>query len=159
MSDDDGRVLTESYVRFERLLPGPIERVWDFLTRPERLGQWLLDGSLEPRTGGAVDLGNGHIRGVVTQWDPPCRLTYTWNVFGPGETVSPYPESYVTFELAAEGDDVRLVLAHRPIPAEFQRKTMMGWHTILDTLRALLAGEEPEPRDVMMERNKARYGA
>jgi uncharacterized protein YndB with AHSA1/START domain len=38
---DLGQVIHGDAVRFERLLPGPIERVWDFLTKPEHLATWL----------------------------------------------------------------------------------------------------------------------
>ena len=75
-------------VRFERTLPGPIERAWELLTNTERLPGWFGPGIIEPREGGAVTLMGGHIRGVVTQWKPPRILAYTWNVFSPGETES-----------------------------------------------------------------------
>ena len=149
-------------VRFERVLPGPIERVWEYLSSSEHLPGWFGGGSMrysiEPREGGAVELADGHIRGVVTQWKPPSLLGYTWNVFHAGETESRYMESYVMFELKPHGEDVLLVLSHRPILEDFASQTMMGWHTFLDMLGALLSGLEPESRDVIMERNRVRYG-
>ena len=37
-------------VKLERLLPGPITRVWDHLTRPELLPAWFGEqSSIEPR--------------------------------------------------------------------------------------------------------------
>src|SRR2546430_13692581 len=65
--------LFRSAVSFERVLPGPIERVWEFLTAVERLPSWFGEGTIEPREGGAVSLMGGHVRGVVTQWRPPRR--------------------------------------------------------------------------------------
>jgi len=157
--NDNGQIHKESMAYFERLLPGPIERVWDFLTSSVHLGKWLLEGTIEPRVGGAVNLGDGHIRGVVTQWQPPRRLTYTWNVFSPGETESAYPESYLTLELEPRGERVLLTLSHRPIRlAEFEGRTMMGWHTFLTRLVALAEGREPEPREVLMDRHRVLYG-
>ena len=38
---DDGRLITETAARFERTLPGPIERVWDYLTSSEHLPDWF----------------------------------------------------------------------------------------------------------------------
>lgn len=146
-------------VRFERLLPGPVERVWAHLTEPGKLAAWYGDdGVIEPREGGAVILSGGHIRGVVTQWKPNRKLAYTWNVFGPGEAESPYPESYLTIELEPRGDQVLLVLTHLPVLDRFEAQNMMGWHTFLDILGAALAGEEPQPRRAYMERNAGRYG-
>lgn len=160
---DDGQLLRETAARFERVLPGPIERVWDYLTSSEHLPGWYggrgMVYTIEPRVGGKVSLANDHIRGVVTQWKPPRLLAHTWNVFMPGVPESPFPESYVTFELNAKGSDVVLTLTHRPIAPGFEPFTLMGWHTFLELLRALLRQEQPEPTDVVMERNRTRYGA
>ena len=82
-------------------------------------------------------MADGHIRGVVTQWQPPRLLAYTWNVFHPGETESPYPESYVRFELKHQGSEVLLTLSHRPVLADFGQQTLMGWHKFLEMLGAL----------------------
>ncbi len=156
--NDNGELIKETMVKFERLLPGPIERVWEYLTQSEHLGGWLDKGTIEPREGGAVNIGDGHIRGVVTQWKPPHLLAYTWNIFAPGATESPFPESYVRFELKQKGDDVLLTLSHRPVLEDFEKPTLMGWHTLLELLGGLLRGEKLEPRAAIMERNRVRYG-
>jgi uncharacterized protein YndB with AHSA1/START domain len=145
-------------VRFERLLPGPIEHVWAFLTDPARLPGWFGDGVIEPRAGGEVRLMSGHVLGVVTRWNPPRQLIYTWNVYGPGESESRYPESYVTFELDPKGSEVLLVLMHLPVLERFEKQNAMGWHTFLDMLAAAARGETPEGRSAYMQRNAQRYG-
>jgi len=155
---DDGQLKRVPMVRFERLLPGPIERVWEFLTEASRLPGWFGDGTIEPRPGGAVNLMGGHVRGIVTQWKPPRRLAYTWNVFNPGEAESHYPESYLTVELEERGEDVLLTLTHLPVLERFEKQNAMGWHTFLDLLHAALRGDVPVPREIHMRRNAARYG-
>ena len=145
-------------VRFERLLPGPIERVWEFLVDTKRLPGWFGDATIEPRMGGAVRIMGGHIRGIVTRWNPPRRLTYTWNVFSPGDDESAYPESYVSFELDPRGNEVLLTLTHLPVLERFEKQNAMGWHTFLDMLSAAVRGETPEARDAYMKRNAVRYG-
>jgi uncharacterized protein YndB with AHSA1/START domain len=147
-----------SCVSFERVLPGPIERVWEFLTSPDRLPGWFGDGTLEPRVGGNVTLMGGHVRGTVTRWQPPTQLAYTWNVFSPGETVSSYPESYLTIELETRGSDVVLRLTHLPVLARFENQNAMGWHTYLDMLSAAIRGENIEERRAYMEENALLYG-
>ena len=159
---ETGKTKAETAVRFERLVPGPIERVWNYLTQGDQIARWfggpVEKYTMEPRVGGVISFGDDHIRGVVTQWKPPKVLAYTWNVFSPGEFESPYPESYVQFELEQKGKDILLILTHRPIPDDFQPQTMMGWHTFLDRLMALLRGDEPETRETLMERNRVLYG-
>jgi uncharacterized protein YndB with AHSA1/START domain len=155
---DPGRMETAAMVRFERSLPGPIERVWEFLTDTTRLPGWFGKGAIEPRAGGAVRLMDGHISGAVTQWDPPRKLAYTWNVLGPGETKSDYPESYLTITLEPAGDEVLLTLTHLPVLERFEKQNAMGWHTYLDMLGAAVRGEPVEDRSAYMKRNAALYG-
>lgn len=156
--NENGQMTTAKCVRFERLLPGPIERVWEYLTTTTLLPDWFGDGIIEHRLGGEVRLMSGHIRGVVTQWNPPRRLAYTWNVFNPGEDTSHYPESYLTFELEPRGKDVLLTLTHLPVLDRFEKLNAMGWHTFLDMLGTAVKGSVPEPRNVYMKRNAERYG-
>jgi uncharacterized protein YndB with AHSA1/START domain len=157
--NDRGQVLGFSGVRFERLLPGSVEQVWAHLTDCRKLAGWYgEDGEIEPREGGAVRLLGGHIRGVVTLWRPHRKLAYTWNVFGPGEAESPYPESYLTLELEPRDGEVLLTLTHLPVLERFQHQNAMGWHTFLDMLDAGLAGQPIEPRAAYMTRNAERYG-
>jgi len=154
----DARLTKVAVVSFERVLPGPIERVWEFLTDVERLPSWFGEGTIEPRAGGAVYLLGGHVRGVVTQWRPPRRLAYTWNVFNPGESESGYPESYLSLELEPRGEDVLLRLTHLPVLERFEKQNAMGWHTFLDLLAAALRGDPQQSREACMKRNAARYG-
>lgn len=86
MTDAEKKEEKNDAVQLERLLPGPIERVWEELTHPDHLGTWL-----------------GADEGVVTHSDPPQRLSYVGNDNG----------SEVTLELKPSGDDVLLRVTHR----------------------------------------------
>ena len=156
---DKGEIMRVPGVRFVRRLPGPIEKVWRHLADPGATPGWYAPGSvLEPREGGRVALNDNHIRGVVTQWRPPYRLAHTWNVFAPGEEASPYPESYLTLELEAQGAEVVLTLIHLPVLERFEAQNAMGWATFLDIVEASVRGRTAEPRRAYMERNAAVYG-
>ena len=113
--NQDAQFKKVAMVQLERTLPGPIERVWEFITDPKKLPGWFGECTIEPRPGGTVSSMGGHVRGIVTQWQPPRRLAYTWNVFSPGEVESSYPESYLTIELNERGSDVLLTLTHLPV--------------------------------------------
>jgi uncharacterized protein YndB with AHSA1/START domain len=145
-------------LRFDRLLPGPADNVWAALTDTRWLPGWYGTGVIEQRVGGKVELMGGHIRGVVTQWNPRQKLAYTWNVFNPDDTVSPYPESYVTLTLAPEEDQVAVTLEHLPVLARFVKLNAMGWHTYLDMVEAAVRRQPIEARDAYMQRNAKRYG-
>jgi uncharacterized protein YndB with AHSA1/START domain len=156
-----GIVTEPGTVRFERLLPGPIERVWAYLTESELRGTWLARGRMELRVGGRVELhfrhaelsphteptpdrykkheGGAGIHGRITRCDPPRLLSYTWSE-GSGS------DSEVTFELTSRDQDVLLVVTHRRLG---DRATMVsvasGWHTHLGVLLDRLTGREPRP--------------
>jgi uncharacterized protein YndB with AHSA1/START domain len=157
-----GQMSSVPCVTFTRLLPGPIERVWSYLTDPKKLPTWYGEVALiEPRQGGKVRLVDGHIRGIVTQWQPPYKLVYTWNVFDGGDiedAVSKYPESYPTFELEPRGKDVLLTFKHFPILDRFIPQNAMGWHTMLDMVTAALNDEPLKTRAEYVATNAAIYG-
>ena len=43
-------------VRLERLLPGPLERVWAYITESDKRAKWLAAGEFDLRVGGKVRL-------------------------------------------------------------------------------------------------------
>ena len=156
--NDYGELLDESSVRFERTLPGPIERVWEYLTDGDKRARWLCGGNTEPRVGGNMELKfhnatittaddqppekykdmNGPVEfsGTVTAWEPPTLLAHTWKYEG--------HESEVRYELEAIGDEVRLTLTHRRMAnAEELAGACGGWHVHLAILAAILGGTEP----------------
>jgi len=159
---DAGEMTKVPCVRFKRTLPGSIEKVWAHITDTKLLPAWFGDdSSIEPRQGGRVSLMGGHIRGTVTQWQPPKKLVYTWNVFGPddaADAVSAYPESYPTFALEARGSEIVLTFTHFPVLERFAPQNAMGWHTMLDILEAVVRTGKSEERRVYTQKNAALYG-
>ena len=43
-------------VKMERLLPGPVERVWAYLTESDKRATWLAAGEFDLRIGGEIRL-------------------------------------------------------------------------------------------------------
>ncbi len=128
-----GELIDATTVRFERLLPGPIERVWSYLVEGEKCAKWLRGGATELRVGGRVDMHfhNASLSaaedierpekykdlpekmsfsGKVTLCEPPSVLAHTWE-FGD-------EASEICFELQQQGDKVRLILTHRKLEEE-----------------------------------------
>ena len=54
--NDFGSTTEQGTVRLERLLPGPIERVWAYLTESDKRATWFAAGVFELRVGGKADL-------------------------------------------------------------------------------------------------------
>ena len=145
-------------VRFDWPLAGTPDTVWAVLTDMKRLPAWYGNGVIEGKVGGTVRLMGGHIRGTVTQWQPPRKLAYSWNVFGTGEETSPYPESYLTLELNPQANGTLLTLVHLPVLERFEKVNAMGWHTYLDMVGAAVRGAPVEARETLAKRNADRYG-
>ncbi|MEO3386636.1 SRPBCC domain-containing protein [Mesorhizobium sp. CAU 1741] len=151
-----GTIVADATVRIERLLPGPAERIWDYLTDSEKRRKWLAAGPMEPRNGGAVEHLFRHaelsheptpdrykafensppLPGTVTQWDPPRTLAYSW----PGDRGA----SEVTFELFPDGNDVLLVVTHRRLAdSDTMVSVASGWDAHLGVLEDVLNGDQP----------------
>lgn len=141
---DYGVVSAPQTVRIQRLLPGPIERVWSYLTEGELRRQWLAAGDMQLQEGAPFELvwrndeltdppgqrpdgfGDEHrMQSRITELDPPRRLAFTWGEGG-GD---------VTFDLEPKGDQVLLTVVHRGIS---DRANLLmigaGWHVHLDLL-------------------------
>ncbi len=151
-----GTVTEPGTVRLERVLPGPIERLWEYLVDSDKRGRWLAAGHFEPRVGGRVELRFTHanispekeipdrykdepcdFEGSVTRWEPPRVLAYTW-----AESLG--GESEVTFELTARGNDVFLVITHRKLADRaLMLSVAAGWDVHVGILEDLLAGNPP----------------
>ena len=167
-----GAVTEPGTVRLERVLPGPIERVWAYLTEPEKRGKWLASGAMELRVGGRVELKFNHSElsaektppdeyknyesctfrnGRVTRCEPPKLLSYTWGD-EPGEN------SEVTFELSARGKDTLLIVTHRRLRDRGEMVGVAsGWHSHLGILEDQLNGREPRPFWTSILKTKAEY--
>ncbi|HMR31687.1 MAG TPA: SRPBCC family protein [Geminicoccaceae bacterium] len=160
MLDEFGTVTAPRTVRIARLLPGPIERVWAFLTESDKRGLWLASGPMELRVGGSVRLDFLHTSlapdeevparyerlrdgvtqvGHVTRIEPPRLLSYTWNEKDGREP------SEVTFNLTERGDRVLLEVTHERLP---DRGDMVGvatgWHAHLGLLVDRLSGRQTQ---------------
>src|SRR5262249_24322323 len=100
MDDHDyGTVPEPRILRIERLLPGPVERVWGYLTDPDKPAKWLAGGAMELRVGDRAELtfrhadlspektppepfrsmeGGHTLNCRITACDPPRLIAYTW---------------------------------------------------------------------------------
>jgi uncharacterized protein YndB with AHSA1/START domain len=155
-----GIVTEAGTVRLERVLPGPIERVWAYLTESEKRGKWFASGPMELRAGGRLEFHfhNSDLspydeptperykecegmtsNGRVTRCEPPHLLSFSW-----GE--EPGDESEVTFELADRDGEVLMVLTHRRLRnREEMVSVASGWHVHVGILIDHLNGQEPKP--------------
>ena len=149
-----GELIEPATLKIERLLPGTIERVWEYLTQSDLRRQWLAAGEMEMKAGTPFELtwrndeltdppgerpagfGDEHrMQSRIVEFDPPRKLTIAWS--GSGN---------VSFELAQKGDEVLLTIIHRRLP---DRSSLLmhvaGWHMHLDVLAALVTATTPEP--------------
>lgn len=149
-----GALTEPATLTIERLLPGPIERVWAYLTESELRRKWLAAGPMEMKVGAPFefvwrndeltdppgqrppDFCDEHrMQSRITEVDPPRKLAFSWQ--GSGD---------VSFELEPRGDHVLLTVIHRRLP---DRATLLkvgaGWHMHLDILVARATGKQPPP--------------
>jgi uncharacterized protein YndB with AHSA1/START domain len=145
-----GALVEPATLRIERLLQGPIERVWAYLTDSDLRRQWLAAGTMELKPGAPFEFvwrndelsdppgrrpdgfpEEHRMKATILESQPPHRLMITWG-----------SDSDVSFELEPRGAQVLLTVIHRRLP---DRSTTLnvgaGWHAHLDLLVACLNGE------------------
>ena len=157
---DYGIVTESGAVRFERLLPAPPERVWDYLTDSDLRRRWFAGGDMALRPGGELTLffRNSELspadedvpekfrkyegfesKGRVLRAEPPRLLVFEW-------FEESGPPTEVEFALERRGEQTLLTLTHRRLAS---RDAMVdvsgGWHLHLDVLEDVLAGRSLRP--------------
>lgn len=126
-------------VRFERHIAAPIETVWRSVSDDQQISAWLAPTRLEPQVGGHVYINFGEdqeVSGVVTVFEPPSTLEYTWTFAGE-------PDSTLRIELAETDRGTLLTLEHRLLPDDQAAGYGAGWHAHLDVFTATVLGTEP----------------
>lgn len=159
-NEEPAKFTSPTELRIVRTLPGPIERVWDYITDPEKRARWFAGGELEQKAGGKFVFAMVHkniapdetppakyaqvqdpgvtFEGRVRRCEPPRLLVFT---FGS-------EDSEVTFELTPQGKQVLFVLTHRTRGDEENAELTnyaSGWHTHLAHFVALLEGKPRPP--------------
>jgi len=148
-------VLTEpATLTIERLLPGPVERIWSYLTDSDLRRQWMAAGAMEEKVGAPVEFtwrndeltdppgarpegfGDEHrMTCEVVAIDAPHLLAISWGSTGG-----------VTFTLAEKGDEVLLTIVHSRVEdPSVLLNVSAGWHSHVDVLEAKLRGTTPVP--------------
>jgi len=166
-------VVEPGTVRFERLLPGPLERVWAYLTESDKRAKWFAGGEWELRVGGRAELhfdhaslssdklppekykdkgkGSPKFAGRITRYEPMRVLAHTM-MWDSGDTE-------VTYELTPRGKDVLLTIVHRNLKGrDLVVSIMSGWDTHTGILADVLNGVEPRPFWTTHARLEKEYG-
>lgn len=147
-------LIKPSTVRLERLLPGPVERVWAYLVESDKRATWLAAGEFDLRVGGKIELlfnnnslsdekapadaggGTHRFEGTITELVVNRVLAHTWDWGG--------KPSDVRYELEPRGKDVLLVITHNlPEDIGLLRGVGGGWATHVGILADLLMGAKP----------------
>ena len=154
-----GEILENGDLKFERLLPGPIERVWSWIADSDKRAEWLCGGGDTDRPGTiSFEFNHNNLTphddpfpekykemedGIsfqieVTKVDPPYYMAWYWPTdFG--------ANSEIEITLKEEGDQVRLILIQRGYHTEEDLTgSCGGWHTHLDIMADKLNGKTPK---------------
>ncbi|MBR0810607.1 SRPBCC family protein [Bradyrhizobium diazoefficiens] len=129
------------------------DKVWEALTSAEFSREYFSGFAveMEPKLGGTFIVrapdGSEHISGEVFEYDPPRKLTVTWNVNWPG-LVEKLGITVVTYEIEPAGEAVRVTLSQRhdrPLSEDILSGGRTGWPAILSGLKSLLeTGKAPQ---------------
>lgn len=141
---------TATSLRMTRIIPAPIDKVFEAWTTPEILSRWAapegidhISYDVDLRVGGAYTLvmvnpeGGRHTAvGVYKEIDPPHRLVYTWD--WKEDEYRMDVETVVTVELISVGDATEVVLTHDLFPVqEATDGHTEGWESCLNRLEGI----------------------
>ena len=153
-AEDFGKLIEPTTLKIERMLPGPIERVWDYLTKSDLRQQWFASGEMKLEPDAPFELvwrndelstkpgkrpdgvpEERRMQNRITACEPPHKPAFTW-----GE------KSDVSITLQTSGNRVLLTLIHRRIADRAMALGVSaGWHSHLDLLVAVLSGGKSQP--------------
>lgn len=123
--------------RLERVFGHDRQTVWQMLTEPQGLAEWLAPGSIELRPGGRVEIdfadSGTTIASSLRRFEPPRLLAYSWSS---GDE----PERPLQWELIALGAETRLALTVDLPAEEDAAKACAGFAAHLEMLAAALEG-------------------
>lgn len=127
------------------------EKVWEALTSADYSRQYFSGFGVEvaDRVGGAFVLrapdGSVHIDGEVIAYDPPRKLSVTFNVNWQG-LVEALGQTLVTYDIEQAGEAVRLTMTEanqREIDEDILSGGRAGWPAILSGLKSVLETGKP----------------
>lgn len=128
-------------VHIERVLTAPPERVWQAISNPAEVSQWLAPAEITPGTGGKVSVffdDDENVRdGEILTWDEGRTLEYQWIFKGE-------PPSILRFDLTPHPQGTLLTLRHRLLPTHLTNGYVHGWQAHLDRLEGSFSGEIPD---------------
>ena len=112
----------------QRQIPAPVEKVWDYLTKPELLAKWFADTTyLGPDALVYLETGAGDfLSGRVIEWEPGIVLGLRWKFVGCG------PEYEVRFSLLRRKQGTELTVQDRgALTVEEAECLRVGWSEFL----------------------------
>ena len=153
----------DSTVRFERFLPGPIEKVWAYLADSDKRGEWFTSGTLPAKVGERFEMRFHHadysphksppppgletvdrepqvMNSILLALEPPRRLAFSF-----GQSLEPSQYTEVDIRLTPQADGkIKLTLTHSKLPdRDYALKISGGWHSHLAMLQHKAEGRVP----------------
>lgn len=133
----DGWVLA-----FDKQLDYPAAHIWDVLTNPQKVENWL--GQISPgwELGKAytLEMGGSGVSGTVLQLSPRSNLQITWDDQLGEEAVLDWQV------LESDGGALLAFRAHTDT-ADFLAEGSAGWQGIMAAFAAVAAGESPSQEE------------
>ena len=156
------KITAPGTIVLERIMPGPIERVWAYLTESDKRAKWIAAGEMDLRPGGSYEFIFDHdalseakeetpekykdecypgmsMQAKIIAVDAPRMLHMTWAEGGD-------EESEVKFELEEVDSKVKLKLTHSKL---FDRDLLVGvsagWEAHIAIMIDNLEGVSPRP--------------
>jgi uncharacterized protein YndB with AHSA1/START domain len=147
-----GRLIVQgerATIIFTRILHHSPESVWQAITDPVELKEWLFcsNAKIDGRAGGRIEMIAGpsqfQIKGKILIWEPLRVFEHEWKV----DPISDMPQgenAIFRYELIPEGNSTVLTVTYRQLTRRTASGFAPGTHVLLDRLEAQL-DKQPLP--------------
>ena len=148
---ETGQIFRENRFEIVRILSGSVELVWNAISHPDEVYDWMgYPVSIERYLGGRVYIDfkdDGYLRGVICEWEPYHAIAYTWDV------------SVIKWTVSKQDETTQLTLTISGISDDDIHEVAARWHSFVDQLQPYLtANQRPKERlNELIELYKRKY--
>ena len=96
-------------IELNLVVPYPLEMVWQAITKPELMSQWLMETDIKPQvghefkfTGKPNKMWRGWVDCKVTKVEPPTMIQFTW------QNSDKYTPTTITYTLSKQADGTHI---------------------------------------------------
>ena len=137
---------TQHKAKYETIIHAPIEKVWDALTNPKIVQQYLFGTNLKTdwKVGGEIIFtgeweGKTYKdKGIILEYIPQQKLSYSYLSSWSGKEDIAENYLWVCNEVEAVGDKTKLTITQSNYDEQTAKHSEQNWASIIDEMKKII---------------------